>query len=213
MSASLALVNDDVAITEVSHQLVEASALVRDLGQLDPTVPTPKPSRRADAAARAVRRADDQLARRGETTIVDIAWAGGRIGPSPCASGRAADAAHVGRVGAGPSLRPCAARHDVPQLRDAVVQAIESIDMDAVAVAVDAPAAQMVSAMSSRWLPGAPRRRDFRQPEQDREAGPPRWRWRGVHAAPRGREELYAPKSAGARSRCAAFLQGAQGRY
>ena len=97
-----------------------------------------------------VRRADDQLARRGlKTTIVDIAWQGGRI---EAIAVREWPVPRTPRMWAEWALRTVSAPlvlHGMmsPQLRDAVVQqAIDSIDMDAVAVAVDgAPAAQMVS--------------------------------------------------------------------
>mmetsp|Transcript_11775 Transcript_11775/g.30811 ORF Transcript_11775/g.30811 Transcript_11775/m.30811 type:complete len:810 (-) Transcript_11775:31-2460(-) len=151
VSASLALVNDDVAITEVSHQLVESKAPWCGISiELDPTVPAAEAlqgARRPPLVL--VRCADDQLARRGlKTTIVDIAWAGGRI---EAVAVREWPVPRTPRMWAEWALRTVSAPlvlHGMmsPGLRDAVVQqAIESIDMDAVAVAVDgAPAAQMV---------------------------------------------------------------------
>ena len=151
VSASLALVNDDVAITEVSHQLVEAKAPWCGISiELDPTVPAAEALQGAPRPPLVlVRRADDQLARRGlKTTIVDIAWAGGRI---EAIAVREWPVPRTPRMWAEWALRTVSAPlvlHGMmsPGLRDAVVQqAIESIDMDAVAVAVDgAPAAQMV---------------------------------------------------------------------
>ena len=150
VSASLALVNDDVAITEVSHQLVEAKAPWCGISiELDPTVPTAEALQGAPRPPLVlVRRADDQLARRGlKTTSVDIAWAGGRI---EAIAVREWPVPRTPRMWAEWALRTVSAPlvlHGMmsPQLRDAVVQqAIEVIDMDAVAVAVDgAPAAQM----------------------------------------------------------------------
>ena len=152
VSASLALVNDDVAITEVSHQLVEAKAPWCGISiELDPTVPAAEALQGAQIPPLVlVRRADDQLARRGlKTTIVDIAWQGGRI---EAIAVREWPVPRTPRMWAEWALRTVSAPlvlHGMmsPQLRDAVVQqAIDSIDMDAVAVAVDgAPAAQMVS--------------------------------------------------------------------
>ncbi|CAH0369024.1 unnamed protein product [Pelagomonas calceolata] len=151
VSASLALVNDDVAITEVSHQLVEAKAPWCGISiELDPTVPAAEALQDAPRPPLVlVRRADDHFARHGlKTTSVDIAWAGGRI---EAIAVREWPVPRTPRMWAEWALRTVSAPlvlHGMmsPQLRDAVVQqAIESMDMDDVAVAVDgAPAAQMV---------------------------------------------------------------------
>ena len=88
-----------------------------------------------------VRRADDQLARRGlKTTTVDIAWAGGRI---EAIAVREWPVPRTPRMWAEWALRTVSAPlvlHGMmsPGLRDAVVQqAIEIIDNDTVTVAVD----------------------------------------------------------------------------
>ena len=135
VSASLALVNDDVAITEVSHQLVEAKAPWCGISiELDPTVPAAEALQGAPRPPLVlVRRADDQLARRGlKTTSVDIAWAGGRI---EAIAVREWPVPRTPRMWAEWALRTVSAPlvlHGMmsPGLRDAVVQqAIESLSL------------------------------------------------------------------------------------
>ena len=150
-SASVALVNDGVSLTEVAHELVEAGAPWSGISvDVDPTIPIARSLAETNTPVLVlVRRADDLFARRGlTTTTVDVAWEGRRI---EAVAVREFPVPRTPRTWVEWALRTAAAPLVVhgmmsPQLRDAVVQkALEHIDTDAVSVAVNgAPAVQMV---------------------------------------------------------------------